>query len=104
MPSSLTWNDKQWREIKKLLPEMAGLAVKIGVQGEKASAAHDSKGEATNVQIAAVHEFSGPADTPRGVRSYGRPTTTILENGKTSFKRRAKRSLQKKEARGESCE
>jgi hypothetical protein len=66
------WNQKGWDKILSRCNEMKGLVVKVGVQGDKAAELHDEDGELTNVEVAAIHEFSEPSDKPPG-RPFIRP-------------------------------
>ena len=72
MAGSVSWNTKGWDKLLKRCNEMKGLVAKVGIQGDKAAAKHGEGGDLTNAEIAAVHEFSGPADKPPG-RPFIRP-------------------------------
>lgn len=72
MAGSVFWNDKGWKKALKQCQAMRDFYVQVGIQGEKAGAKHGPGSNLTNVEIAAVHEFSGPSDTPPG-RPFIRP-------------------------------
>jgi hypothetical protein len=70
--SSFSWNTKEWDKLLSRCVAMKRLAAKIGIQGEKASEPHAEGQPLTNAEIAAVHELSGPQDSPPG-RPWIRP-------------------------------
>ena len=72
MSSSFSWNTKEWDKLLTRCVAMKGLAAKIGIQGEKAAEPHTDGEPLTNAEVAAVHEFSGPQDSPPG-RPFIRP-------------------------------
>jgi len=78
-----------WKKIIKNLAEADAYEVKVGIQGEKAAAQHDDESGLTTVEIAAVHEFSGPTDKPPG-RPFIRPP--LYEN-EDKWKRRLAETL-----------
>ena len=61
-----------WIKLLKNLSELGDYETKVGIQGDKAAAQHDSESGLSTVEIAAVHEFSGPGDKPPG-RPFIRP-------------------------------
>lgn len=60
-----------WDKLLKQCKEMDGSYVSVGIQGPQAAEKHEDAA-LTMVQIAAVHEFNGPADRPPG-RAFIRP-------------------------------
>ena len=61
-----------WKKLLKNLGEAADYEAHVGIQGDKAGQQHDDESGLTTVEIAAVHEFSGPSDKPPG-RPFIRP-------------------------------
>lgn len=66
------WNTKVWDKLLDRCVAMKGLSARIGIQGPKAGTPHEEGSGLTNAEVAAVHEFSGPQDSPPG-RPFIRP-------------------------------
>lgn len=69
-PRKTTVDDRVWRKLRKRLPGIATMKVKVGVVGAGGQEAH---GALTNAELAAIHEFGAPrAGIP--ARSFIRAT------------------------------